>query len=134
MGSNLGCPEEIRKGKEGASFRHDKAQKVMEKNKTENHTEKNKEKPLRIKEMVHKIFDMRYGNNRGKFRAAVLAIGGEPLNNPDSPIYHGVANYLLSKVGGGIIDDGHFRVTIGADSKEMVEEIKSKLESKLKER
>jgi len=84
--------------------------------------------------MVHKVFEIKYGNDRGKFRTAVLAIGGEPLNNPDSAIYHGVAYYHINKFGVSILDDGHFKVTIGADSKEMLEEIKSKLESKLKEK
>ena len=130
----MGCPEKIRKGEESASLCDDQAQKVMEKNKTENHAKKNKEKSLRINKMVHRVFEMRYGNNREKFRAAVLAIGGEPLNNPNSIIYHGVAYYHLNKFGASILDDGHFKVTIGADSKEMLEEIRSRLESKLKEK
>ena len=83
--------------------------------------------------MVHKVYEMKYGN-REKFRTAVLAIGGEPLNNPDSAPYNGVAYYRSNNPEGSILDDGHFKVTISANSKERVEEIRSKLESKLKEK
>ena len=72
--------------------------------------------------MVHRVFEIKHGSN-GAVREAIIRIGGEPLNNPDAQIYNGVTYYHLNRVGGSILYDGHSRITVGADSKDMLTDI-----------